>query len=98
MPTFETLPVKQAQVNSLSGKRAKILNEYMAFIEQVPSGHAGKLEPAEGETISAVRRRLGAAAAALGKALTIRRVDSSVYFWVATGNGRRRGRKAAGAH
>ncbi len=94
MPTFETLPVKQAKANSISGKRAKLLREYMDFIEQVPHGHAGKLEPAEGETTNAVRRRIGAAAAALGKSLTIRRVENAVYFWIATGNGRRRGRRA----
>ena len=95
MPSFETLPVKQAQANSVTGKRIKLLRQYMDFIEQVPNGHAGKLEPAEGETTNAVRRRLGAAAAALGKALTIRRVENAVYFWIATGNGRRRGRRTA---
>ncbi len=98
MPRFETLPVDEAQFNSMTSKRARIMREYMAFIEQVPEGHAGKLDPAEGETTNAVRRRLGAAASALGKALTIRRVENSVYFWTATGNGRRRGRRAAEAH
>ena len=98
MPLFETIPVKQAQVESLTGKRARILHEYMAIIEQVPEGHAGKLDPAEGETSNAVRRRLGAAAAALGKSLTIRRVEDSVYFWIAKGNGRRRKNRSASAH
>lgn len=98
MPRFETLPLDVAQFNSLTSKRARILKEYMAFIEQVPDGSAGKLEPSEGETTNAVRRRLGAAALVLGRKLTIRRVENSVYFWVAPGNGRRRERKAATGH
>ncbi len=95
MPSFEVLPVEQAQANSTSGKRARLLREYIQYIEKVPDGHAGKLEPGEDESTSAVRRRLSSAAKVLGKALTIRKVDNFVYFWIATGNGRRKGNKAA---
>ncbi len=98
MPSFEVLPVEQAQINSASGKRARLLQEYIQYIEQVPDGHAGKLEPGEDESTSAVRRRLSSAAKVLGKSLTIRKVDNFVYFWTATGNGRRKGNKAAPGH
>ena len=50
-----------------------------------------------GETTNAVRRRLGAAALALGKTLTIRKAENTVYFWIETGNGRRRGRRPRSA-
>ena len=94
MPKFDVLPLNEAQANSATGKRAQILREYMAYVEQVPEGQAGRLQASPGETISAVRRRLGAAANALGKSLTIKRTDEQVYFWVAEQNGRRRrGRK-----
>ena len=69
MPSFEVLPVEQAQANSTSGKRARLLREYIQYIERVPDGHAGKLEPGEDESTSAVRRRLSSAAKVLGKAL-----------------------------
>jgi hypothetical protein len=90
MPTFQVLPINEAQANSVTGKRAQILHEYMAYVEQVPAGQAGSLSASSGETISAVRRRLGAAAKALGKTLTIRRTDQRVYFWVAGQDGKRR--------
>ena len=90
MPRFEVLPINEAQANSATGKRAQILREYMGYIEQVPPGQAGRLQAGAGETISAVRRRLGAAAKALGKSLTIRRTNDQVYFWVEGQDGRRR--------
>lgn len=94
MPKFDVLPINEAQANSATGKRAQILREYMEYIEQVPTGQAGRLQPAPGETPSAVRRRLGAAAKALGLTLVIRRADDQVYFWVEGQDGRkRRGRK-----
>lgn len=90
MPTFSTLPVAEARARSASGVRAALLQEYIGYIERVGPGEAGKLEAGEGETTQAIRRRLGAAAEALGKRLDFRRADSTVYFWVA--DGRRRGR------
>ena len=48
------------------------------------------LEPGEGETPQAIRRRLNTAAETLGKRLDIRRSGRTVYFWAS--EGRRRGR------
>ena len=90
MPTFGTLPIGEARAKSATGKRAALLQEYVAYIQGVPSGEAGMLEPGAGETTQAIRRRLAAAAAALGKELEVRRTATAVYFWA--GEGRRRGR------
>ena len=90
MPTFDILPMSEAQTNSATGKRAHIIREYIGDIEQVPSGQAGRLQAGSGETLSAVRRRLGAAAKALDRKLVIRRSGEQVYFWADPQNGRRR--------
>jgi len=93
MPKFDTLSLTEAQMKSTSGKRAQILREYTAFIERVPVGQAGRLQPGPNESVSAVRRRLGAAAKASGKTLTIKRSDGQVFFWVEGDAPRRRGRR-----
>ena len=90
MPTFSTLPVAEARARSASGVRAALLQEYIGYIERIGPGEAGKLEAGEGETTQAIRRRISAAAEALGRRLDFRRTDSAVYFWAA--DGRRRGR------
>jgi len=90
VPTFSTLPIGEARARSATGKRAALLQEYVGYIERVAPGEAGKLEAGEGETTQAIRRRLNAAAGALGKRLEFRRADSAVYFW--SSDGRRRGR------
>ena len=69
MPTFDTLPLNEARANSATGQRAALLQEYMGYIQMLAPGQAGKLEPGEGETTQAIRRRLTAAAEALGKEL-----------------------------
>lgn len=93
LPKLDILPLEEAQLDSATGKRAQIVREYVGYIEQVPTGQAGKLSPSNGETLSAIRRRLGAAAKQLGKSLTIKRTDDNVYFWVANAEApRRRGR------
>ena len=94
MPKFDVLPLNEAQLKSASGKRAELLREYINYIDQVPPGQAGCLQAGPGETVSAVRRRLGAAARASGKIVTIKRVADQVYFWVdgAASGKRRRGR------
>ena len=97
MPTFDTLPLNEAQVNSATGKRAQIIREYMGYIQQVPTGQAGRLQASTGETLSAVRRRLGDGAKALGVQLVIKRTPDMVYFWIEGGNGRRRGRRPRSA-
>ena len=90
MPTFDTLPLNEARANSATGRRAALLQEYMGYIKSLAPGQAGKLEPGEGETTQAVRRRLTAAAEALGKELQVRRSADGVYFWAP--EVRRRGR------
>ena len=93
MPTFDILPMSEAQTNSATGKRAELIREYIAYIERVPNGQAGQLQASPGETLSAVRRRLGAAGKALDRKLVIRRSGEQVYFWADPQNGpRRRGR------
>jgi len=92
VPKLDILPLEEAQMNSATGKRAQLIREYKAYIEQVPVGQAGKLSPGNGETLSAIRRRLGSAAKQLGKSLVIKRTDDNVYFWVSNEAPRRRGR------
>lgn len=76
---------------SATGKRAALLQEYVGYIERVPPGEAGKLEAGKGETTQACqRRRLNAAATALGRNLEFLRTDTVVYFWPS--KGRRCGR------
>ena len=92
MPTFELVTVEEVAMKTTPGKRAKILEEYLGYVEQLKSGQAGKLQPSEGETTTAVRRRIGAAAKLVGKDLVIKRVGDDVYFWEPEGARRRRGR------
>ena len=82
MPTFELMSAREAQLEmALRGSRGEVLREYVGYIEQVGTGHAGKLTAQEGETTAALRRRLGAAAQLLGKTLTVTRNGRVVYFW-----------------
>ena len=93
MPKFDIVPMEEVRVKSASeGKRAKTLQEYLDYIDQLKSGEAGRLVAGAGETTATVRRRLGDAARAGGKNLTIRRAGDEVYFWTErgrAGNGRR---------
>ncbi len=81
MPTFDTIPLNEARANSATGQRAALLQEYIGYIQILAPGEAGKLEPGAGETTQALRRRLTAAAEALGKELEVRRSANAVYFW-----------------
>ena len=90
MPQFEVLSISEARANSVTGKQAQLLQEYISYVESVPSGQAGKLVAGPGETTNALRRRLGKAAKAVGKRLKITRADKVVFFW-ADDTGRRRG-------
>jgi hypothetical protein len=93
MPVFDLVAQPEAQLKTATGKRAAIIKEYLGYIDQLKKGQAGRLQPAEGESVGAVRRRLGAAAKLAGKELVIKRADEEVYFWVAdAAPGRRRGR------
>ena len=57
------------------------LKQYQGYIKKVPAGETGRLTPGKGETSAALRRRLGAAANALGIKLTVKRVGDRVFFW-----------------
>ena len=57
------------------------LAQYQGYIKKVPAGETGRLTPGKGETPAAVRRRLGAAAKALGVQLKVKRVGDRVFFW-----------------
>ena len=57
------------------------LKQYQGYIKKVPIGETGRLTPGKGETPAAVRRRLGAAARALGVQLKVKRVGDRVFFW-----------------
>lgn len=92
MPTFELLSITEAKANSATGKRAQLMREYMDYIHGVPAGQAGRLQASPEESAGAVRRRLGAAAKALGCTLVIKRANETVFFWVESQPGRRRGR------
>ena len=89
MPKFELISESEALTKTATGKRAQLLQEYLGYIEQLKPGTAGKLEPAQGETATAVRRRLNAAAKAANKDLVVRRVGEEIIFWL-HGPGRRR--------
>ena len=69
MPTFSIVPIGEARAKTATGKRAALLQEYVGYIQGVAPGEAGMLEAGEGETTQAIRRRLTAAAEALGKNL-----------------------------
>ena len=93
MPTFDILPMNEARANSATGQRAALLQEYIGYIRSVSPGLAGKLEPGEGETTQAIRRRLAAAAEALGQELEVRRTAGAIYFWAPDAPRRGRPRK-----
>ena len=82
MPNFALISADEAALKTATGKRAQIAKEYLGYIEQLGPGQAGTLSPAEGETIGAIRRRVGAAAKLAGKDLIIKRVDDQLYFWI----------------
>ncbi len=100
MPKFDIVSIEEVRVTSASeAKRAQILQEYRGYIDQLKSGQAGRLVAGAGETTATVRRRLGAAARAGRKNLTIKRAGDEVYFWSerrrAPNGRRRRGRGAS---
>ena len=85
MPTFDLVALDEARVKTTTGKRAGIIKEYSGYLEQLKTGRAGRLQAGAGETIGAVRRRLGAAARLAGKDLTIKRVGDEIFFWTKSG-------------
>lgn len=90
MPQFTTTTLEEAQRLTGGVKREAQLAAYVESVNGLSAGAAGKVVPAEGETLSQVRRRLGDAARRSGRDVEIRRTDDAVYFWIK--DGRRRGR------
>ena len=95
MPTFSIVLASEARASIASERRAALVGEYIGYIERVGAGEAGALIAGEGETTQAIRRRLGAAAQALGRSLEVRRAGNAVYFWTQEGHRRGRPRKTA---
>ena len=94
MPKFELISKDEAQSKArFSGRNGQVVAMYMFFIEQIKEGKAGRLKASEGETVQAVRRRLGKAARLAGKELTIKRVRDEIYFWVASDEGARQSKR-----
>ncbi len=96
MPRFDRVSLPEAKMKTASGKRAQIIAEYVRYIEQLGDGEAGRLQAAEAEPITTIRRRLGAAARQLEKKITIRRTGDEIYFWAAETRRRGRGRPKGG--
>ena len=82
MPGF-----RRVSREEVTGRPARVspalarLKQYQAYVKKVPAGGTGRLTPGKGETPAAVRRRLGAAAKALGVQLKVKRVGDRVFFW-----------------
>ena len=81
MPEFTTVSVKEAQLRTIPGRQGKFINEYAAYITQLPKGQAGRLRIGEQENPLTIRRRLAVAAQTLGMNLIIKRSGRDVYFW-----------------
>jgi len=88
MPQFDVISQSEALAKTATGKRTKILTEYLGYLEQLKPGQAGKLTPGAGERATAVRRRLGTAAKAANVDLVIRRAGDEVIFWMRSGASR----------
>ena len=82
MPNFETVSIDVAAERTVVNQRQKIIQEYVAYIQQLPEGQAAKLTAGDGETLPMIRRRLGEAARAADKDLVIKRTGDELYFWV----------------
>jgi hypothetical protein len=73
MPEFEIVSLREAELRTIPGRRGRHLNEYAAYITQLPHGQAGRLTIGELEKHPTVRRRLITAAKALAIPLTVKR-------------------------
>lgn len=87
MPEFDLLPMDTAFATL---EQAQIAKEYLGYIDKLEPGQMGRLTPADGETLHAVRRRLVIAARLSPKALEIKQTKDEVYFWLRSGPERRR--------
>ena len=92
MPQFITTTLEEAQRLTGGGKREEDLAAYLESVNRLAAGTAGKVVPAEGETLSTVRRRLGDAVRRSGRDIEIKRTDDAIYFWIREGRRRSRPR------
>jgi len=82
MPQFESVSLQEALAKTARpSQREEIIQYYVGYIGQLRSRKAGRLQAGDGETIGAIRRRLGEAAKLSGAELVIRRVGDEIYFW-----------------
>ena len=95
MAKFEVISQTKAEMDSATGKRAEIMNEYLGYLNQLKEGEAGKLEVSDdSESPTALRRRIGKAAEFAGKEIVIKRKDAAIYFWIGAKR-QRRSRKSS---
>ena len=85
MPELTTISVQEAQMRTIPGRQGAFMNEYANYIQQLPTGQAGKLRIGDEEKHPTVRRRLVSAARALGINLIIKRSGNDLYFWKENG-------------
>jgi hypothetical protein len=96
MPQLQIVSVEEAQ------GQGRYVPDYVALIQQVPAGQAGKLILSEEENPITARKWLVLAAKAMDIPLGIRRRGRNIYFWVespltqeqTTGAQQRRSRQA----
>jgi hypothetical protein len=73
--------MKEATLQTSSGRQKRYLFEYVDYITTLPKGQAGRLRTGQEETPTTIRRRLGVAAKTLGIPVIIKRSGNDVYFW-----------------
>jgi len=96
MPQLQIVSLDEAQ------GQGRYVPDYVALIQQVPEGQAGKLLLSDEENPIAARKWLVLAAKAIDIPLGIRRRGRNIYFWVespltqeqTTGAQQRRSRQA----
>ena len=72
MAHFQTVDLTEAKLRT-SGPRARIVLQYLEYLNQLTPGTAGKIIATEDEATGAIRRRLRTAAQVSGKDLEIKR-------------------------
>jgi hypothetical protein len=81
MPEFTTVSVTEAKLRTIPGRQKTFMNEYATYIQQLPTGQAGRLRVGESEKHTTVRRRLVVTATAMHIPLIIKRSGTDIYFW-----------------
>jgi hypothetical protein len=81
MPEFILMSIQEAQLRTIPGRQGTFMSEYADYIQQLPTGQAGRLRLGESEKHLTVRRRLISAAQAMNIPLIIKRSGNDLYFW-----------------